>query len=59
MHMCANTNSIRISMNKLLSSGEFGGMLADEGKGPYVSEVNGRFVLPVKPTYKRKYVLQS
>jgi hypothetical protein len=54
--MCENANSIRISMNKLLSSGEFGGMLADEGKGPYVSEVNGRFVLPVKPTYKRKYV---
>ncbi|KAG5180049.1 muts protein-like protein 1B muts-like ATPase [Tribonema minus] len=46
-------DSIRQSVQKLLSSGTFSGMLADEGRGAYVSEVNGRFVLPVKPTYKR------
>lgn len=47
-------NSIRLSVQKLLSAPEFSGMIADEGRGAQVSEVNGRFVLPVRPTYKRK-----
>jgi DNA mismatch repair protein MutS2 len=44
---------VRSAIQQLLTSGEFKGMLADEGGGAAVSEINGRFVLPVKPTYKR------
>ncbi|CAM9252423.1 unnamed protein product [Chrysoparadoxa australica] len=45
--------SIRSSVQELLRSGEFAGMLADEGGGAQASEIGGRFVIPVKPTYKR------
>eukprot|EP00752_Nemacystus_decipiens_P002592 g2425.t1 len=44
---------IKSTMNKLMAGGEFSGMLADEGREAYVSEIAGRFVIPVTPTYKR------
>ncbi|CAM9568040.1 unnamed protein product [Phaeothamnion confervicola] len=52
-HVKSLTDAIRAAMARILASREFAGMLAEEGRGAYVSEVNGRFCLPVKPTYKR------
>ncbi|CAM9308465.1 unnamed protein product, partial [Ectocarpus sp. 12 AP-2014] len=44
---------IKSTMARLMAGGEFSGMLADEGREAYVSEIAGRFVIPVTPTYKR------
>eukprot|EP00904_Undaria_pinnatifida_P011374 jgi/Undpi1/7367/HiC_scaffold_22.g09840.m1 len=44
---------IKSTMDRLMAGGEFSGMLADEGREAYVSEIAGRFVIPVRPTYKR------